>query len=209
MKITIFGATGRTGIHLVQTALDAGHEVVAFARTPSKLGLQHPRLRVAAGDILDAAAVEQAIAGADAVVSVLGPTSNRPEFTVSRGMAHIISAMHKHGVRRLVISAGAGVGDPQDSPKLFNHFISFMLRLVSKNVVADMEKVVEQVRASNLDWTIVRVPMLTDQPKSGHIRIGWVGSGTGARLSRADMADFIFGQVEDRRYLRQAPVISN
>ncbi len=209
MKLTIFGASGRTGQHLVQQALEAGHSVTALARTPSKISVQHPGLTLIQGDILDPACVEQAVSVADAVLSVLGPTANKPDYIITKGTRHMLDAMQKHSVRRLIISAGAGVPDPNDDPQLINHVISFLLNVFSRHVVADMLQVVDLVRRSDRDWTIVRVPMLTDQPRSGQIRVGWVGKGTGPRLSRADMAAFMLQQLEQDTFMRQAPVISN
>lgn len=209
MKLTIFGATGKTGLHLGQQALDAGHEVTAYVRTPSKLTLQHSRLMIVQGDILDAAQVDCAVKGANAILSVLGPSSNRPEFIVSRGMQHILNAMQTHHVRRLVISAGAGVPDPADRPGLLHHAISLILHLAAHNVAEDMTRVVKTVRESDRDWTIVRVPRLTDEPARGTLRIGSVGKGTGTALTRRDMATFMLNQVDGTQYLYQAPVISN
>lgn len=209
MKLAIFGGTGRTGQHLVRQALEAGHSVAVLARTPAKLGMRHANLRVVQGDLHDAACIEATIAGAEAVLSVLGPAANQPDYTISKGTRLILDAMRKHDVRRLIISAGAGVPDPNDEPKLFDHIIRLLLGVISKHVVADMTQVVALVRQSDLDWTIVRAPMLTDGPQSGRVRVGWVGKGTGPRLSRADMAAFLLKQVEDDTYLRQAPVISN
>lgn len=209
MKLTIFGGTGRTGKHVVQQALDAGHTVTVLARTPAKLGIDHPALTVVQGDIADATKVAEAVRGSDAVISALGPANNKPEYTITTGTRHIIDAMKAAGVRRLIVSAGAGVGDPNDKPQFINHVISFMLDVVSKNVVEDMRRVVALVRESGLDWTIVRVPMLTDDAASGTIREGWVGVNTGARLSRADMAAYMLKQVGSAQFSRQAPMISN
>jgi putative NADH-flavin reductase len=208
MKLAIFGGTGRTGQHLIDHALKDGHEVVVLARTPSKVSTTSDRLRVVQGDILDAASVEQAIQGADAVLSVLGPSNNKPEFTISKGMDNILSAMGKHGVKRLIISAGAGVRDPQDQPKLIDKVAGFALNIISKNVVADMKQVVDKVRQSDRDWTIVRVPMLTDEPAQGSLKVGYVGD-ISPRLSREDMAVFMLKQVKDETYIRKAPAISN
>ncbi len=209
MKLAIFGATGRTGQHLVQQALEAKHEVVVLVRTPSKLTIQNPGLSVIQGDIQDAAKVEQTIKGSDAVFSVLGPTSNTPEYQTTKGTKNILDAMKKQGVRKLVISAGAGVGDPYDEPKLFNKFINILLKLAARYVYEDMLQVVDLVRESDMDWVIVRVPMLTDAPATGSIKIGYVGKGMGPRISRADMATFMLKQLNDNTYLRQAPAISN
>jgi len=209
MKLTIFGATGRTGHLLVEQALAAGHEVTAFVRTPAKLGQTNDRLRVVQGDLTNAAQIEAAIHGADAVLSVLGPSNNQAPCEISRGMDLILAAMQKTGVRRLVISAGAGVHDPQDRPGAFDKAIGVLLKLTARNVYEDMVQAVAKVRASDLDWTIVRVPMLTDDPAKGDFKIGYLGGGIGPRISRADMAAFILKQAGDRTYLRQAPVISN
>jgi putative NADH-flavin reductase len=85
MKLTIFGATGRTGQHLVKQALQRAHQVTAFTRASEKLDASDENLRVVRGDVQDAASVDQAVAGADAVVSALGPTENKPVFAVSKG----------------------------------------------------------------------------------------------------------------------------
>lgn len=207
--VAIFGATGRAGGHLVQQALERGYCVRALARDPAKLETQDERLVAIQGSLSDKARVEQVIAGADVVLSVLGPTSNEPTFEISQGTETIIAAMKKHGVTRLIISAGAGVGDPEDAPKLFNKLINVALKATARNVYEDMVKTVALVRDSGLDWTVVRVPRLTDGPKTGHIRVGMVGKGTGANLTRADMAEFMLKQIDDGRHLRQAPVISN
>jgi putative NADH-flavin reductase len=209
MKVTVFGATGRTGQHVVEEALEAGHSVKAFARTPSKLEIAHPDLEVVQGDVLEPERVEAAVAGADAVISVLGPVKNEPTYTISRGMGHILEAMRKHDVERLIVSVGAGVRMPQDEPGLFDRVIGFVLKLTARHVYEDMRRVAERVRESDRDWTLVRVPMLTDDPGTGDIRAGYLGEGTGPRLSREDMASFIVGQLEDGRYVREAPVISN
>lgn len=208
-KITVFGATGRTGKHIVTQALQGGYRVVAFARTPSKLDAGEERLTVVQGDILEAGKVAGALEEVDAVISALGPTTNTPDYQVSRGMDHILSGMQAHGVRRLVVSVGAGVRDPNDQPGLVENLISWMVRTFSRHVYEDMRKVYEKVRESDRDWIIVRVPMLTDSPKTGTVRVGYVGKGVGARLSRADMANFMLEQVENDDYLHQAPVISN
>jgi len=209
LRIAIFGASGRTGQHLVKQALAQDYAVTALVRTPAKFGLQHPQLMVVPGDIGDAAAVSQTVSGAQAVISVLGPTSNAAEFAISRGMQHIIAAMWQHDVRRLIVSIGAGVGDPADAPRLIHRLITWLLKIASKNVYQDMVKTAALVRASGLDWTIVRVPMLTDAPETGQIKTAYVGKGLGMRLTRGDMAKFMLTQIGDATYLRQAPAISN
>ena len=209
MKLAIFGASGRTGQHLVEQACAAGYEVTAYVRNPARFSLQHPDLKVVQGDIQDPVRVEQALSGSQAVISVLGPASNQPVFEVSRGMEHILAAMQRQGVRRLVVTIGAGVSDPQDELRPFNHLMNALVKRLSRWVYEDMKRVADLVRASDRDWVIVRVPMLTDEPRRGSLKIGWVGKGVGARLSRADLAAFMLRQVQEDTYLHRAPAISN
>lgn len=209
MKLAIFGATGGTGRHLVKQALQRDYEVIAFTRSPEKLPVKSDKLTVVQGDVQNADKVERAIAGVDAVVSALGPAKNKPAFTVTEGTQHILDAMHRHGVERLVVSAGAGVGDSNDQPKLINHTINFLLKIVSRWVYEDMRRTVEAVRDSDVKWTVVRVPMLTDDQPTGQIKAGYVGKGVGPRLTRADMARFMLDQVESDEFVHRAPAISN
>lgn len=209
MKLAIFGGTGRTGQHLVSQALEQGHQVTVLARSPAKLTAKHANLIVVEGNVKDQTAVEKTISGADAVLSVMGPANNKPLLEISRGTANIIAAMKKLGCRRLIVTAGAGVGDPKDRPKLINRIITMALKLTAKHVLDDMQKVVDMVRGSDLDWTVVRLPMLTDAPKSEKIAVGYIGKGVGSRIARRDIADFILKQVEDTAYLRASPAISN
>lgn len=214
MKVTVFGASGRTGRHLVQQALAEGHQVTAFTRSPATLGAYGDQVRIVEGDVQDAAAVEEVVAGADAVLSVLGPTENVPDYQVTRGTVHILAAMEKHGVRRLILSAGAGVTVPGDEPTLLNRAINVLLKLFSRHVYEDMKRVVALVRASDVEWIIVRVPRLVDNASgadgsAGDVKVGYVGKGMGMSLARADLAAFMLQQLQSNAYVRQAPVISN
>ena len=211
MKLVVFGSTGKTGQILVRKALEGGHEIRAFARTPEKLGAQHARLTIVKGDALDAAAVAEAIRGSDAVVSLIGvnPKSLKPVFAAS--VANMIAGMRAAGVRRLVMSAGAGVGDPNDAGGLAGKVIGGLIKLLARQAYEDGLAAAAEIRAADdLDWTMVRLPMLSDGPGGrGSLRIGYLGKGTGPRLSREDLAEFMLRELVERRYVRQAPVISN
>lgn len=207
--VGVFGGSGRTGLLLVRAALDSGHAVRVLARSPGKISLSNEGLVVIKGDIKDKDAVAAVLDGAEAVISVLGPTNNLPVKEVSAGMRNILAEMEARGIRRLIATCGAGIGDPNDSPRLVNRFMGFLLKRMAENVLADMEEAIGQVRSSNLDWTVVRLPMLTDAPATGRIKVGYVGKGPGARISRADIPSFILGELKDRKWLRKSPAISN
>jgi putative NADH-flavin reductase len=209
MQLAIFGGSGRAGRQVITQALTGGHALTALARDPTRLSAMGTGLKVVAGNVQDAAAVAETLQGAQAVISVLGPTRNEPVFEVSAGMTRILAAMKAQGVRRLIVSLGAGVADPRDTPQAFQRAMNFLVRRMARYVYEDVLRVDGLVRASGLDWTIVRVPMLTDGPRTGQVRAGYVGQGLGPRVSRADLADFMLKQLAADTYLRQAPAISN
>ncbi|MAU11645.1 MAG: NmrA family transcriptional regulator [Anaerolineaceae bacterium] len=210
MKITIFGATGRTGILLVEQALAAGHEVVAFVRSPEKMPIEHISLSLVQGNVIHKEDVTKVITpDVDAVISVLGPTRNSSANLMAVAADNILNAMREKDVKRLIFMTGAGVSTPGDQPKLINHIIKFALKALSGEVLKQSEQAVETVRNSDRRWTVVRVPMLTDASYTGKLRVGMVGVNTGSRLTRADAAAFILNQLTDETYIRKSPVISN
>lgn len=208
MKIIVFGASGGTGREVVKQALEAGHLVTAFVRTPSKVNLQHPNLRIAQGDVMDAAAVENAIAGQEAVISTLGPTRPPAPHMMETAARNIIAGMNKHGLRRLVATTGAGVRQPEDQPKGMDILIGILLNLLAREVVHDSAEGVRLIQSSDLDWTIVRFPRLMDGPHTGKYRVGYVDKESSTQFSRADGADFILKELTEKHWLRKLPLAS-
>ncbi len=208
MKIIVFGASGGTGLEIVKQALDAGHDVTAFARNPAKVAIEHPKLTRIAGDVMNAASVNQAVAGQEAVISALGPSRPPVQGMMETAATNIVAAMQKAGIRRLVSTTGAGVRDPNDQPKLMDHIMKGLLTLLAGAVLRDSAANVAMLRASGLDWTIVRYPRLMDGPRTGKYRVGYIGKDSGNQISRADGADFVVKELTERRFVRQMPVVS-
>jgi putative NADH-flavin reductase len=206
MKLTIFGASSATGTQLVEKALAAGHEVTAFVRDPSKLIRSNGRLNVVAGDALNPAQVEEAVKGADAVLSTLGP-KGKPTVMAAKSTKHIVEAMEKHGVRRLVVVSVAGIPVAQDQRGL--NVVSCLIKLLMKDVFADREDQLKVLEASLVDWVAVRVPRLTDGPQIGSVKAFFGNPTPAMKVTRADLADFMLQQLSTDQWLRQAPILSN
>jgi putative NADH-flavin reductase len=212
MKLTIFGASGRTGKQLVEQALAAGNEVVAFVRNPSNLDISHQHLRIDSGELADKDAIDRAVQGADAVLSALGPKMPGPEKNkpITLGIQNILAAMTKHNVQRLVLSWGPSLIDPSDRLGFKFKTLNALVKLLARPAFDESMGVTEVLRMSDRDWTIVRVIMPTNNPKPGKMRIGFLGDKkVEAKISRADLAAFMLNQIEDKTYLRKAPVLSN
>ena len=206
MKLTIFGATSSSGRLVLEKALAAGHEVTAFVRDPSKLEVTNERLKVVAGDALNAAQVEKAISGSDAVLSTLGP-KGKPAVMAARSTRNIVDGMEKHGVKRLVLVSVAGISVPQDKRGV--NLVSALIRLLLKDVFIDRENQLKVLEESSLDWIAVRVPRLTDDPATGSVKAFFGNASPAMKVTRADLADFMLKQLSSDQWCRQAPILSN
>lgn len=207
MNLLIIGSTGGTGRELVKQGLEQGHQVTAFARTPSKLGISHANLRVALGDVTNYSSVETATTGQDAVLCALGTKEIRKNTIQSDGTRNIIKAMRSKGVKRLVVETSLDVGDSRGQLGFF--FAHVIRATLLRNIFDDKERQEQIVRESQLDWIIVRPAMLNDGPQTGQYRAGFSASDKVTRkISRADVADFMLKQVISNQYLRQTPGLS-
>ncbi|MGY2032736.1 NAD(P)-dependent oxidoreductase [Nocardia gipuzkoensis] len=213
MNVTVFGATGAIGSLTVDRLLTAGHTVTAYARNPAKIPDRWgDQVRVVIGEVSDAAAIDEAVDGADAVISALGPSLDRKATgtPLIEGTRHILAVMKHHGVRRFIGHATPSILDPQETPTLVTRFISFIPRTFMRRAYDEITGMSELIMSSGLDWTIVRFIAPKDGHPKGNVRSGFFGNDkVGFAVTRADIAAFTADQVGDTGYLRRAPAISN
>jgi putative NADH-flavin reductase len=205
MKLAIFGGSGKTGQHLVRLALEAGHELRVLARDPAKIPLSHERLAVVTGDVLDAASVEATVAGCDVVLSALGIGAGNPRGHITQGVRHIVAAMRRHGVRRLIAISSLGIGDSKGQiPLAFR--MAILAIPVLRKTMADLAGMEEFLRGTELDWIVVRPGGLQDKPARGHWQVSAPTDTLSAgELPRADVAAFMLAQLRDDTYVRKTP----
>jgi putative NADH-flavin reductase len=212
MKIALFGGTGPTGRHIIEEALRQGYELSVYARDAGKLTAFGDRIEVVVGDLNNREAVRACIAGADAVISALGPDGQKAQEkrAVMRGVGTIISAMQELNVRRLIQISTASYRDPKDGFDFKWRALVTMFKLMANDAYDDVKATAELVSNSNLDWTLVRVPFLKDGPATGQIHIGWFGrTKLGMKLSRGNLAKFLIDQIAAEEFVRKAPGIAD
>jgi uncharacterized protein YbjT (DUF2867 family) len=200
MKITVFGATGGIGGHVVQQALDAGHKVTAVVRAASSYQVEDPSLEVVrvpglteAGPLLDA------VDGSDAVISGVGPRGRKDGPVASGSTRSILAALTKTGVRRFVAVSAVPVGPvPPGDSFLNRRLILPMISALLADTYADLRAMEADILSSATDWTVVRPPRLTDGSLTGKYRTA-VGSNVprGYLISRADVAHLMVAAVDD------------
>jgi putative NADH-flavin reductase len=212
MKLLIFGATGGTGAQLLTQALDAGHDVTAVARNPDKITISdRARPTVITADILQPKTWKAALPGHDAVLSCLGSRDRKHPTTVySQGTTNIIAAMRQAGVRRLVCLSSAGLEIPPEISLPQRLVTRLLIQRLYRHGYTDMAAMERIVTASGIDWTIIRPPMLTDGPLTGHYRAAANQHLAKSKtISRADLAHYMLTHIEDHETWQKTVEVSS
>ncbi len=207
--IALFGGTGQTGQQFLEQALSKGYTIKALVRTPEKITQQHPNLTLIKGDVLNQKDVSKALEETDIVVSLFGHVKGSPAGLQTDGTKNIIAAMKQHGLREIISLSGGGLPYPEkDKPKFADYMIRTIMKMAVPKVLNDAIEHHQVLQQSGLDWMIVRGPRLTNEPKKGTYRVGWVGVNASTSIGRADLADFILKQVEQFTFKQEMPFVS-
>ena len=210
-RIIVFGATGKAGQAVVAQALERGWTVRALARDPAKLTITHQRLAVVRSDIADPASIRAAMVGQwDAVVSALGIFSKEPSTALSDGTRRIVAEMRGAGLKRIVVISSLGAGDSNGQG-------TFMVRMIQRYILRetliDKTRQEEILRSSDLEWTSLRPPQLTEDPRLRDDLVSWKAAAPTDRklawkVSRATLAKYVLDAVEKRLWVREAVNLS-
>jgi len=197
MRLLILGATGGIGRALVEQASVRGHQVTAFVRSPQKLGAPREGVTVRRGDPLSVTELRAVLPGHDAVLTAIGPPGPG-RTTIFRDSARsIVEAMSADGARRLLAVSVAALFENAGLT------VALFRRTLLRNIVADAAEMERIVMSSDLDWTIVRPPRLTNGPLTKQYRVADGRLPRGISISRADVADFLLDEIEEKQHLRQ------
>ncbi|MTD55476.1 NAD(P)H-binding protein [Amycolatopsis sp. RM579] len=141
------------------------------------------------------------------MISVFGHVAGSPPDLQTEGTRGIVTAMHAHGVRRIISLSGAGLPSPEDRPLLADRLLGGALRAIARSVLRDAAGHLLVLRESRSDWTVVRAPRLTDTPPRGSYAVGVVGTNRVRSISRADLADAIVDQLTDESQMQRLPLV--
>ena len=210
MRVLIIGASKGIGLETTRQALDAGHNVRAFARSATGIRLSNPKLEKVRGDALKTGDVEAALKGIDVVIQTLGVGLRdlfRPVHLFSDATRVLIAAMRAQTVKRLICVTGFGAGDSRAS---ISPLQRLPFQIVFGRAYDDKSLQERLIKDSGLDWTIARPGVLTGGPRTGRYKVlAEPSQWRNGIVSRADVADFLVRQIMDGKYVRKAPVLVN
>jgi putative NADH-flavin reductase len=210
MKVLLFGATGFTGKAVLPELLEKGHIVTALVRSKQKVKIFHPNLRIIEGHVLDQAEINTAMQGQEAVINCLGKNKGSDSNLLSSFTEKVIKAMNTHQVPRLIALSNVGAGDSyKTQPFLFRRILLPTILKWLQDLIQDKNVMEPMIQKSNLNWTILRFPKISEKPSKKRILISQDGKGLSFSLSLKDCAQFIVSQLEDKSLYFKTPSISN
>jgi putative NADH-flavin reductase len=213
MKVVIFGATGFSGKAILKEALAKDYQVTILVRNVKAVNVQHKNLTIVDGNVLDSREVNKVLQNQDAVIQCLGVNGKgdgKPTTFVSDANKIIMDEMSKSNVKRLIAMSIAGSGNsieyvPWIVKKIaLPYFMKWLQVLID-----DKNRMEPMIMGSQLDWTIVRCAGILDKPSKGKVNETLTGKGLKFSITLTDMAKFMVTQLEAKKYIKQAPSISN
>lgn len=211
MKVIIFGATGGIGKHAVKHALEKGYEVTAFVRNSTKIKEKAENLKVVEGQIDDPVAVKEALKGQDAVIWCVGiPMTGKYERMESlEGHRVLLPAMKDTGVKRLIDWGTPSVHSDEDKRSMITVVPGILAGIMFKKAKDEMVAIGDLLKASELDWTLVRFMAPKDTPYTGKVKVGYGDVKMSFAISREDIGAFMVEQLDNDKYVRSMPIIGS
>lgn len=208
-KIAVIGGTGKAGKYLVNQLIQRGFHLKLLLRNPEKFSIKNPLIEVIKGDVKDYDTVLSLIDNSQAVISALGlgqPVSETSIF--SKATSNILQAMQVSDIQRYIVITGINVNTPFDKKSLKTQFATDWMYANYPNSTADKQKEYEILSASNIDWTLVRLPLIEQTNEICDIQI-CLEDCVGDKISATNLAIFLIEQLTDNQYVKQSPFISN
>ena len=208
-NILVFGASGGTGLEVVEQALEAGHKVTAILRHPDKFPIRHEQLRIIKGDVLNSISYENTFFGMDVVISCLGTRNREATVVYSQGVTNILQAMQKVGMDRIICLSAGAVEIAPNTSFIMKFLMKNILQKLFKYSYADMLLMEGILHGSNLNWTVIRPPRLLNGDRTGKYRTSineFIPNMSS--LNRADLADYIIHHLDDEKTYKSKVEIS-
>lgn len=210
MKVAILGGSGTVGQFLIPRVFEAGYEMRVLVRNPDTIKPSDGRMEIIQGDACDIGSIRSLLQGCDAVLNALGQRKEhkREAPIFSTATSHVLTVMKELEVRRYILVRGFSVDAPGDHKNLRTKLISLLVRRVIHDQWADWQQELDILLRSNVQWTLVRLPIVVDEPSLGQVRVD-LASPPGKKISGYDLANFVVAQITEPTYVGKAPFVGN
>lgn len=211
MKIAILGSTGFLGKVLLKKALDGGYQIRTLVRTPDKLGEYKDKVEFIQGTISEVNKLEETVRGTEAVLSAIGPPQRnpgKPEF-YEKAMKDLVAVMDYQGIKRVICTGGAAhLGGENENWTMGRRFLRLFLLLVSRPILEAKQREWEVLKASDLDWTLVRPPHITTGAPIGSVLADDKNLAR-TQVNVEDLACFMLEQITSTQWIKKASLVAS
>jgi putative NADH-flavin reductase len=207
LKIAIIGGGGRTGKYLVDQLVNHGHSVKLLLRNPQNINVQNSLIEIVKGDAVDPASIHSLLAGCQAIISTVGQRKDEP-LVARQATINVLKAMEAHQIQRYLLVTGLNVDTPFDRKGLQTSMATEWMKTNYSIYHEDKQKAYSILSASDLAWTMVRVPFIEFMDERNELRVS-LEDCLGTKISAADIAAFLVDQLDDTTYIRKSPFIAN
>jgi len=210
MKISIFGATGGIGKHLVQLALEEKHEVRAFVRDKKRLSISHNNLSITEGNLDEFQKIIEFVKGSDIVLSTLGSSMDKDynTFPVLEGHINIMKAMELNNIKRFITIGTPSLRFKNDQKSSYTVIAPFIGTRMFPNAVRELRSIGNVIKQSNLDWTVVRFMMPIDDV-TGEAKVSFGEKKLNWKISRSNIAKYILKEALENKHIQSMPIIGS
>ena len=208
-KIAVIGGTGKAGKYLVNQLIQQGFHLKLLLRNPEKFSIKNPLIEVIKGDVKDYDTVLSLVADCQAVISALGLGQPASETSIfSQATSNILQAMQVSDIQRYIVVTGINVDTPFDKKSPKTQFATDWMYTNYPNSTADKQKEYDILSASNIDWTLVRLPLIEQTDEICDVQIS-LEDCVGDKISATNLANFLIVQLTDNQYVKQSSFLSN
>lgn len=209
IKVAVIGGTGKAGKYLIAQLIKQGYSCKLLLRNPETFSIQNPLLEIMQGDVQNQDDIRALLEGCDAVISALGMGKTPKQTSIfSQSTTNIIQAMTEQNVQRYLVLTGLNVDTKFDKKSLKSKFATDWMYTNYPLTTADKQREYELLKASNLDWTLVRLPIIEQTEERNEVVVS-LEDCLGDKISATDLADFLINQLFDNQYFKKSPFIVN
>lgn len=206
-KIAVIGGTGKSGTYLVKELLQRGYSIKLLHRNPSSLSISNPLVEIVSGDARNSEAIDRLLTDCQSVISTLGQPKGETSI-FSRATENVLNAMKKHGIKRYIVTTGLNVDAPGDHKNEKAQFATAWMYQNYPETTKDKQIEFESLLESDLDWTMVRLPMIVQTDEFFPVKVS-LEDCPGESISAGDLARFLVDQLSDEKYIRKSPFLAN
>ena len=211
MKIAILGSTGFLGKVLLKKALDGGYQIRTLVRTPDKLGEFKDSVEFIQGSIVEVDDLEETVRGTEAVLSTVGPPQRNPgkPELYEKAMEDLVAVLESQNIKRLIHTGGAAhLGGENENWDMRRRLLRLFLILVAKPILVAKQLEWEVLKKSDLDWTLVRPPRITEGELTRNV-LADEKNLAGMQVNVEDLASFMLEQITSKKWIKKAPLVAS